>query len=141
VAAKNKTKTGKEDNLLPENDTIGEKEAKEDRKPANLCSNCANLETWQSRPHSVRQEACSVKKILSPKETQCTAYRLIGEHSTDYLCRNCKHLETWASSGKEVSSEVCSLRHIILPSKQVCEHHILRAKKSSQGKPYVTHNV
>ena len=128
MAAKNKIKTGKEDNLLPENDTTGEKLSKEDRKSATLCSNCANLEIWQSRPHSVRQEACSVKKLLSPKETKCSAYRLLGEQSADYLCRNCKYMETWASAGKEVSSEVCSLRHIILPSKQVCEQYSPRAK-------------
>ena len=122
--------TKKGDDPFAEKDSVGEEEPKEDEEIVTLCANCANLEIWQSKPHNVRQEACSVRNLLVPRETECSSYRLLGEKSTGYLCRSCKHLETWTSPGKEIVSEVCSLRHIILPSKQVCEQYSPRAKNN-----------
>jgi len=119
---------GKGSDLFAEKDSTGE-----DDNPVTLCANCANLEIWQSRPHSIRQEACSVRNLLVPREIECPSYRMLGERSTEYLCRNCRHLGAWTSSGKEIISEVCSLRHIILPSKQVCEQYSQKATVEGHG--------
>ena len=86
-----------------------------------LCQNCSNLEIWNSNAHGVSQKACSVRKILGPKEKECPFYKLLGDNSTNYLCRTCIHLAVWASSDKTVTSEVCEFRQLVLPTKEICE--------------------
>jgi len=110
--------------LFPEPEEKSETGKKaDDSKEAILCSNCINLEIWQSGPHNVKHEACSIKKLLVPKEKGCSHYKLIGTQGTRYLCRSCKYLDIWTSSSKDITAEVCSLRQIILPLKEICEHY------------------